>query len=80
MNKISLVCLTSMLVFISITVSARPTPQKFRLKVTALDAKTHKPRSTFALGESVLVRVSLTNQSRTAQTINQLDDAWLAIW
>ena len=47
--------------------------------MTALDAKTQQPRSTFVLGEPVVVRVSLTNLSRTARTIIQLKNDLLPL-
>ena len=67
----ALVCL---LVFIATTVSAQSRRQPFKFEVTAVDAKTHQRRSTFLLGESVAVRISLTNHSRRAQTISVLED------
>ncbi len=79
MTKLSLFFFTAALVLFATTASARPQREPFRLTMTALDAKTHRPRSTFALGEPVRVHVSITNQSRVARTIIQLEDGLIPL-
>jgi len=79
MNKVSCFFFTSLLVFTTVTVSAQARHQPFRFEMTAVDAKTHQPRSTFFLGEPVPVRVALTNQSRIARTIAQLPDTTIRL-
>ena len=68
---------TCLLVFAANTAYAQSRNQPLRFTVTAVDAKTHQPRSTFILGELVAVRVSLTNQSRTPRSVIHLQDATL---
>lgn len=79
MNKLYSFFFASLFVFIATTASARPQREPFKLTITALDAKTHRPRSTFALGEPVRVRVSVTNQSRVARKIIQLEDGLMPL-
>ena len=71
MNKLFVIFCTSLLLFTATTASARPREQPFRLRMTPVDPKTHRPRSVFIIGEPVTVRVSLTNLSRFARTITQ---------
>lgn len=71
------ILLFTLLVFAADTAYAQSRNQPLRFTVTPVDAKTHQPRSTFFLGESVAVRVSLTNQSRIARSIIHLQDASL---
>jgi hypothetical protein len=66
---------TCLLVITANTVSAQSRKQPLRFTVTPVDAKTHKPRTTFSIGESVAVRVSLTNQSRNPRSVIHLQDA-----
>ncbi len=75
MKTISVLFFTSLLVFSANTASAQSRQQPLRFTVTPVDAKTLQPRSTFFLGESVAVRVSLTNQSRIARSVIHLQDA-----
>lgn len=74
MRKPPLFVLVCLLLLTAASVSAQKRRQTFKFAVTTVDAKTHKPRSIFFLGESVHVRFSLTNQSRVAQTIPRLPD------
>lgn len=74
MNKVALFLFTSLLLFTAATATAQARRQPLRLEMTALDAKTHRPRSTFILGEPVLLKISLTNQSRTALTVAHLPE------
>jgi hypothetical protein len=74
MNKVAPFLFTSLLLFTTTTATAQARRQPLRLEITALDAKTHRPRSTFILGESVKVKISLTNQSRTARTVAHLPE------
>src|SRR4026207_1657827 len=76
MKTIYVLFFTSLLVFTANTASAQ---QPLKLTVTAVDAKTHEPRSTFVLGESVAVRVSLTNQSRVARSVIKLQHAQIGL-
>jgi hypothetical protein len=82
MKKLSLVSLTSLLLFTATLASAQTPAQSkakaFKFQVTTVDATTHRPRSTFVLGESVAVRISLTNQSGVARTVPQLPDTEIA--
>lgn len=79
MDKLYSFFFASLFVFIATTASARPQREPFRLTMTALDAKTQRPRSTFTLGEAVRVRVSITNQSRVARKIIQLEDGLMPL-
>ena len=74
MNRVFSLLFPCLLVFFAVSASAQSRHQPFRFRLTPIDAKTYQPRSTFFLGESVSVRVSLTNQSRTARTIARLPD------
>lgn len=74
MNKVAFFLFTSLLLFTATTAAAQTRRQPLRLQITALDATTHRPRSTFILGEPVLLKISLTNQSRTAQTVTYLPE------
>lgn len=65
---------TCLLVITANTVSAQSRKQPLKFTVTPVDAKTHKPRTIFTIGEAVAVRVSLTNQSRTARSVIHLQD------
>ena len=78
MRKLSLVSLASLLLFSATIASAQSRRQPFKFQITAVDATTHRPRSTFYLGESVAVRISLTNQSGVARSIPQLPDTEIA--
>jgi PKD domain-containing protein len=71
MKTVPLFFLVCLLAF---TVNAQSQRQPFKFTITAVDAKTNQPRSTFYLGESVPIRISLTNQSRVAHKIIQLPD------
>ena len=75
MKTVYVFLFTCLLVFTANAVSAQP----LKFTVTAVDAKTQQPRSTFFVGELVPVRVSVTNQSRTPRTIIQLQDATLRL-
>lgn len=74
MNKVALFLFTSLLLFTATTAAAQSRRQPLKLQITALDAKTQQPRSTFILGEPVLLKFSLTNQSRTALTVAHLPE------
>ncbi len=74
MKKLSFFAVTSLLLFTATIAAAQSRRQSFKFQVTAVDAKTYQPRSTFFLGESVAIRFSLTNQSRVARTIPMLPD------
>ena len=78
MKKLSLVSLASLLLFTATIASAQSRRQPFKFQLTAVDAKTHRPRSTFFLGETVAVRISLTNQSGVVRTVPQLPDTEIA--
>ena len=74
MRTVSVLFFVCLLLFTANTASAQSQEQPFRFTITAVDAKTNQPRSTFFLGEPVAVRMSLTNQSRVARTITRLED------
>lgn len=78
MKRLSLVFLTSLLLFTA-NASAQSRRPAFKFELAAVDAKTHRPRSTFALGEPVVIRISLTNVGRVARTIAQLPDTTLQL-
>ena len=79
MNRAAFAFLGCLLLLTAITASAQSRRQPFKFELTSMDAKTHRPRSTFALGEPILIRISLTNQSRVQHTIVQLPDNTLQL-
>ncbi len=79
MRKISLLLFPWVMVFAAVAISAQSRTQPFKFRMTPIDAKTHQPRSTFYLGESVAVRVSLTNHSRSPRRIPQLSDTMISL-
>ena len=74
MRRLFLLAPICILLFTATSASAQSRRQPFRLQLTPVDAKTLQPRSTFVLGEAVVVRFSLTNQSRVARKITVLPD------
>jgi PKD domain-containing protein/carboxypeptidase family protein len=79
MSRLSLVYLTSLLLITAADSSAQSRRPPFKFELTALDANSHRPRSTFALGERVVIRISLTNRGRAGRTIVQLPDHMLQL-
>ena len=85
MKKLSLVSLASLLLFTATIAFAQSRPkaraksqhQPFEFQLAAVDATTHRPRSTFFLGETVAVRISLTNLSGVARSVPQLPDTYI---
>ena len=61
------------------TAAARSrTAASLKFKIQAVDSITGKPKSTYVVGEAVSVVFTVTNLSRRAQTISQLEDTYIA--
>ena len=74
MPRVCFFFLICLFVFTAGAASAQSRRPPLKFELTAVDPDTQRPRTTFVLGEAVIVRMSLTNQSRVPRTVAQLPD------
>jgi hypothetical protein len=79
MPRVCFFFLIYLFVFTAGAASAQSRRQPLKFELTAVDPDTQRPRTTFVLGEAVIVRMSLSNQSRVPRTAAQLPDTTIGL-